>query len=43
MARLLDDCGVEITRAMDQSNGRDVASVERAKSCLETWCALREW
>jgi hypothetical protein len=43
MAKLLDECGTEITRVLDVATGRNVASIERAKSCLETWLALREW
>jgi hypothetical protein len=43
MARLLDECGVEVTRAMVVASRRNVALIERAVSCLETWRALREW
>jgi len=43
MARRLDECGVEFAKelARDRHNEREL--VERARACLETWNALREW
>jgi hypothetical protein len=43
MARRLDECGFALATGLanDRSNEREL--VERARRCLETWRALREW
>lgn len=43
MARRLDECGFAFASELadDRSNEREL--VERARRCLDTWHALREW
>lgn len=44
MARLLDECGVEVARMMASTRKRvDRLCIERATSSLETWRAMRAW
>lgn len=43
MARLLEECSVELDDCAPRSGGEQWRLMERARQCLEFWAALREW
>ena len=43
MARLLEECSVELDDRSPRSRGERLRLIERARQCLEFWAALREW
>ena len=43
MARLLEECSVELDDRAPRNRGEQMRLMERARQCLEFWAALREW
>jgi hypothetical protein len=43
MAQRLDDCGFAFASELADDRSNERALVERARRCLETWRAMREW
>ncbi|MCU1277177.1 MAG: hypothetical protein JWM53_723 [bacterium] len=44
MAQLLDECGVEVARAVESGHPRSTdRTAERGVRCLAAWLALRGW
>ena len=43
MARTLDACGFSFAKELTDDRGNERELVERARKCLATWSAMREW